>query len=81
MLIVGYRLMTPPDKEGSRFPLNVGKSLAGFMESHPRQLYSAAQLTVGSPQLLSVDTVDDTGQVTYRYTLLRCIIPVVFYIN
>ena len=58
----------PPDREGSGFPLNVGKFLAGFMVSHPRQQYSPTLLTVDSPNLLSFDTVDDTGQVTYRYT-------------
>ena len=58
----------PPDREGSGFPLNVGKFLAGFMVSHPRQQYSPTLLTVGSPNLLSFDTLDDIGQVTYRYT-------------
>jgi len=66
--IVRYRLMPPPNKEGNRFPLNVSKFPAVFMVSHPRQQYSPALLTVGSPHLVSFDTVDDTGQVTYRHT-------------
>jgi hypothetical protein len=69
---IGSRHFLPEEQKSIYRPValrgfNVGKFLAGFMLSHRRQQYSLAQLTVGCPHLVSIDAVDSTDQVTYRY--------------